>query len=249
MIKPQMYDAHNNQEISGYMASIKDYKLIIHADGGARSGFVAAWLHDNLTHAGFHVGDTAKTSFLKIHIPDNNETIKNLPGTKIRIKTTFDLLNLQLLLFLRKNVHTKYADFTRDEYSLESFSKVYVYAKQFLELEKQVDYSLYDHIILFDDTFNMDKLIDLYYQYNNRYPKDDHINLAMQHNTMNQISIDTNHACNIAAMILETESKLGLLEENRCWSLPVLYNTTKKENLYETIKSMIVLTNYRNMPS
>ena len=76
--------------------------LLIHADPGARSGFVAAWLHDNLANAGIDVGITAGTPFCKIHDLNNNETIKNFQGKKIRIKSTFDLLNLQLLLFLRK---------------------------------------------------------------------------------------------------------------------------------------------------
>ena len=33
-------------------------KLLIHADPGARSGFVAAWLNDDLAHAGFDAGAT-----------------------------------------------------------------------------------------------------------------------------------------------------------------------------------------------
>ena len=76
--------------------------LLIHADPGTRSGFVAAWLQDKLDTAGFDVGATTNTSFFKIHNLDNHQTIKSFNGTKIRIKSTFKLLNLQLLLFLRK---------------------------------------------------------------------------------------------------------------------------------------------------
>ena len=221
-------------------------KLLIHADPGARSGFVAAWLQDNLTRVGFDAGATTKTPFLKIHNLDNNKRIKSFQGTKIRIKSTFNLLNLQLLLFLRKNVHVQLPNFTKDEYSVETFSKVYIFAKECFDNEKFVDYSLYDYSIAFNDTFDMDKMINLYHQVNNQYPDKTNINLAIIHNKMNQIELGNNHACSIAAMILETESKLNLEETNRTWSVPILYNTTAIEDLYTTIKSMIVSNKYQN---
>jgi hypothetical protein len=220
-------------------------KLLIHADPGARSGFVAAWLQDNLAHAGFDAGATTKTPFLKIHNLDNNERIKSFPGTKIRIKSTFTLLSLQLLLFLRKNIHVQLPNFTKDEYSLETFSKVYIFAKECFDNEKLVDYSLYDYSIAFNDTFDMDKMINLYYQVNNRYPDKTNINQAVIHNKVNQIELDNAHACSIAAMILETESNMNLKETNRTWSIPILYNTTAIEDLYTIVKSLIIPTNYQ----
>jgi len=220
--------------------------LLIHADPGARSGFVAAWLQDKLDTAGFDVGVTSNTSFFKIHNLDHHQTIKSFNGTKIRIKSTFKLLNLQLLLFLRKNVHVQLPNFTKDEFSLETFSKVYIFAKHCFTNETQVDYSLYDCAITFDDTFDMGKMIKLYYQHNNRYPDANHIDLAVQNNIINQITPDANHACSIAAMVLETELAQNLLEENRYWSLPDLYQTTPVIELYQTIKSKIVPNNYGN---
>ena len=220
-------------------------KLLIHADPGARSGFVAAWLNDDLAHAGFDAGATSNTSCFKIHTLDNHETIKSFQGTKIRIKSTFTLLNLHLLLFLRKNVHVQLPDFTKDEYSLETFSKVYIFAKECFDNEKFVDYSLYDYSITFNDTFNMDKMINLYHQVNNQYPNETNINRAILHNKINQIELDNAHACSIAAMILETESVMNLKEGNRTWSIPILYNTIPIEDLYTTVKSMMVSNNYQ----
>jgi hypothetical protein len=220
--------------------------LLIHADPGARSGFVAAWLQDTLDTAGFDVGHTTNTSFFKIHNLDNHQTIKSFNGKKIRIKSTFKLLNLQLLLFLRKNVHVQLPNFTKDEFSLETFSKVYIFAKECFDNETQVDYSLYNYALTFDDTFNMDKLINLYYQYNKKYPTNKQIDFAIVNNDINQISLERNHACSIAAMILETESAMNLLEKNRCWSLPVIYQTTPVTELYQTIKSKITSNNYQS---
>ena len=220
-------------------------ELLIHADPGARSAFVAAWLKDNLSQAGFDVGITSRTRFFKIHHLDDVETVKSFQGTKIRIKSTFKLLNLQLLLVLRKNVHVQMPDFTRDEFSLDTFSKVYILAKECFDDEKQVDYSLYDHAITFDDTFDMDKMIELYYAINQRYPDKSNIDLAIKNNAINRLELDNNHACNIAAVILETESNMNLKEKDRNWSIPVLYNTTEVENLYTTVQSLIIPKNYQ----
>jgi hypothetical protein len=220
--------------------------LLIHVDPGARSGFIAAWLQDNLANAGFDVGATVDTPFLKIHTLKSSEQITNFQGTTIRIKSTFDLLNLQLLLFLRKNVYTQIPDFTRDEFSLDTFSKVYIFAQEICADENLVNYSLYDYAITFKDTFNIDILTELYYRCNNRYPSNEHINLAIQQNKMNLISLDPNHACSIAAMVLETEFKMNLLEKNRKWSLPITYSTSAQENRWQVIKSKIVPENYQN---
>jgi NAD-dependent SIR2 family protein deacetylase len=116
---------------------------------------------------------------------------------------------------------------------------------QCFDNEKFVDYSLYDCSITFNDTFNMDKMINLYHQVNNQYPNETNINRAILHNKINQIELDNAHACSIAAMILETESVMNLKEGNRTWSIPILYNTIPIEDLYTTVKSMIVSNNYQ----
>ena len=70
--------------------------LLIHADPGARSGFVSAWLQDDLAKAEFDVGISAGTKFSKIHTLDSVDQIKNFSGTRIRIRPSFDKLNLHL---------------------------------------------------------------------------------------------------------------------------------------------------------
>ena len=86
----------------------------------------------------------------------------------------------------------------------------------------------------------------MYEKINGVTPSQTNINLAVRNNTINQIELDVNHACSIAAMVLETESKLNLLEKNRHWSIPVLYETTPVAELYQTVKSMITLEHYQS---
>ena len=226
---------------------MNDTRFLIHADPGARSGFLAAWLTDNLKDVGFDVGVTTNTNFVKIHTLNNVDKLINFPGIKIRIKSSFDKLNLQLLLFLRKNVHTQIPNFTRNEFSLETFSKVYIFAKECFERDAGLNYLHYDHVIDFCDTFNLEKLKELYFKCNGCYPAVDHISLGLKNNELNQILIEKNHACNIAAMLLTTETKMNLEEKNRLWSLPEIYNTVSTNELYDNIQSKIKATNYQSI--
>ena len=222
-------------------------KFLIHADPGARSNFLAAWLTDNLKDAGFDVGETTHTKFVKIHTLDHVDRIINFPGIKIRIKSSFDKLNLQLLLFLRKNVHVQMPNFTKNEFSLETFSKVYIFAKECFEHDASLNYLHYDHVIDFCDTFNLEKLEELYVKCNGCYPAVDHISCMLKNNELNQILIEKNHACNIAAMLLTVETKMNLEEKNRLWSLPEIYNTVNTNELYDYIQSSIKATNYQTI--
>ena len=86
----------------------------------------------------------------------------------------------------------------------------------------------------------------MYEKINGVAPSQTDIDQAMRNNIMNQIELDINHACSIAAMILETESKLNLKEKNRLWSLPELYNTVDQNDLYNVIESKICKDNYQN---
>ena len=222
-------------------------KFLIHADPGARSSFLAAWLTDNLKDAGFDVGETTRTKFVKIHTLDDVDKLINFPGIKIRIKSDLSKLDLQLLLFLRKNVHTQIPNFTRNEFSLETFSKVYIFAKDCFEHDASLNYLHYDHVIDFCDTFNLEKLEELYVKCNGCYPAVDHISCMLKNNELNQILIEKNHACNIAAMLLTVETKMNLEEKNRLWSLPEIYNTVNTNELYDYIQSSIKATNYQTI--
>jgi hypothetical protein len=218
-------------------------RFLIHAEPGARAGFVAAWLLDSLAQAGFDVGATVNLDYVKEHSPNFDE-ITNFIGRRIRIQTTFDRLDLQLLLFLRKNVHVQIPDFTRDEFSIDTFSKVYIFAQECFEFENAIDYSLYNHIIKFEDTFNLKKITELYQAFHGRDPSLNNCNQALENNRINLIDLDPNHACSVAAMVLETEARLNLKEKNRLWSLPEIYATVPTTELYQTIKSKIITTNY-----
>lgn len=221
--------------------------LLIHADPGARSGFVAAWLLNRLDYAEFDVGISANPSFYKIHKLVNREQIKNHLGIKIRIQPTFDKLPLHLLLFLRKNVHVQFPTMTRDEFAIETFSKVYQFAKDCLEDDACLDYSMYDHTITFQDTFDINCMAELYYQYNKATPTELQIKQFERVNELNSININPNHACNIATFILETEQLLNLKEKDRLWSLPVIYKTITVDKLFSTIQETITPKNY-NVP-
>jgi len=213
--------------------------FLIHADPGARSGFISAWLQHNLEQSGFDVGKTTRTKFFKIHKLVDDTQLTTFSGIRIRVKPTFNQMALWLLLFLRKNVYTQIPNFTKDEFSLETFSKVYMFAKECFEHDANLDYSLYDYTITFADTFDMNKMTELYYKCLGQKPTQDHVEHAIHNNKLNQLYIDLNHACNIASTVLELESTLNLKEKDRRWSLPEIYNTTDTSDLYKTIRSKI----------
>jgi hypothetical protein len=219
--------------------------LLVHADPGARSGFISAWLQDNLAEAEFDVGSSSGTKFTKIHGLDYTDQIKNFSGLRVRIRPTFDKLNLHLLLFLRKNVQQQMPNFTKNEFSFEIFSKLYMTAKRWFENDSILDYSLYDHVLSFQDTFDLEKLIQLYKTVNHNEASQIHIDHAVKNNVLNQIDIDPNHACNIVSMILETESILQLQEKNRLWSITDVYAHANPTDLYNTVRDLITSSNYQ----
>jgi hypothetical protein len=69
----------------------------------------------------------------------------------------------------------------------------------------------------------------------------------LKNNELNQILIEKNHACNIAAMLFTIETKMNLEEKNRLWSLPEIYNTVNTNELYDYIQSSIKATNYQSI--
>lgn len=219
--------------------------LLVHADPGARAHFVANWLYDQLDDAGFDVGATAYMPFVKIHDLKSVDQLTSFSGPRIRIRPTFDKLGLHLLLFLRKNVHIQLLDFTRNEFSIDTFSKVYIFAKERFDMDCNLNYLLYDHVINFEDTFDLEKLVELYQKINGRPPTDTHVQRARQNNELNLIDIDPNHACSIAALILETEITLRLLESQRQWSIVEIYKNFSLTELYTEVRRQICPANYQ----
>jgi hypothetical protein len=218
--------------------------LLIHADPGARSGFVASWLTTDLKKVAFDVGKELRPHFFKIHKLNNNNQIKNFNGIKIRIRPQIEFIDLLSLLFLRKNVYSQIPNFTRDEYSLETFTKLAEFSKEIFRCNHELDHSLYDYTINFSDTFDTEFMINLYNKINNQNPVADLIDVLVKTNELNNINIAKNHACSILKCIMLKELELGLKEENRFWSIVDIYNTVPVVDLYNTVVNSIKVTNY-----
>jgi hypothetical protein len=218
--------------------------LLIHADPGARSGFVAAWLTNQLSKLAFDSGATFRPPYRKIHNLDNVADIKNFSGTKIRVRPRIESIDLHSLLFLRKNVYTQIPNFTRDEFSLETFTKLTHFSQEIFEWDQELDYNLYDIVMDFADTFDNNFMIALYKKVVGIDPTSDMIDMLVKTNELNCIPIDQNHACSILKLCLAQEQKLGLKEEHRFWSIVDIYNTTAIDQLYATVLKSIVPENY-----
>ena len=163
--------------------------LLIHADPGARSGFLAAWLTDRLTNCGFDIGATLGTRFVKIHnLEDPNSIIKH-QGIKIRIRPNLYSIDLHTLLFLRKNDYDQIPSFTKNEYSLETFTKLHHFAIEVFTQDKELNYSLYDYVVDFSDTYDQDYLIDLYKKIAGTDPTQEMINSMIKTNELNKLAI------------------------------------------------------------
>lgn len=218
--------------------------LLIHADPGARSGFVATWLTNRLSKLAFDSGASLRPPYIKIHKLENVNNIKNFAGTKIRVRPKIDSIDLHSLLFLRKNVYLQIPGFTRDEFSLETFTKLTHFSQEIFAWDQELDYSLYDIVMDFANTFDNNFMIALYKKVVGINPTSDMIDMLVKTNELNCIPIDQNHACSILKLCLTQEQKLVLKEEHRFWSIVDVYNTTAVDQLYDTVLKSIVPHNY-----
>lgn len=218
--------------------------LLIHADPGARSGFLAAWITQKLTRLTFDSGKELNPQFYKIHKLDNTQQIINFSGIKIRIRPTFKMIDLHCLLFLRKNLYNQLPNFTRDEFSLDTFTKLTHFVQELFENDTRLDYSVYDYIINFEDTFDTQCMINLFQQINNKAPTTAEIDMLIQTNQLNSIKIKKNHSTSILKLCLEKEEQLALKESERFWSIVDVYNTVDCELLYDVVSDKIKTENY-----
>lgn len=219
-------------------------KLLIHADPGARSGFVAAWISNRLTSLHFDSGSNLKAPYHKIHKLNHLNEIKQSTAVKIRIRPTLEHIDLLSLLFLRKNVHMQIPTFTKDEYCLETFTKLAHFSQEIFQWDCELDYSLYDHVINFEDTFDNSFMVEFYKKLTGIMPSQDLIDRLIKTNELNKISIAKNHACSILKLTMTQEQKLGLKEEHRFWSIVDIYNTTPVDKLYDVVFDTIKSENY-----
>ena len=225
--------------------------LLIHADPGARSGLVASWLLKQLTGAYFDVGANIKPIFKKIHLLKNKTQLQEFNGFKIRIQSNLKYIDQQLLLFLRKNIWIQIPTFTKDEYSIEMYTKLMIFAQENYHQQALpnndpagIDYSLYDEVINFIDTYNTELMITLYQTFNNCHPTDNEIISLKATNKCNTVEIDKNQVYSIIKLILTKEKKLGLREEDRLWSIVDVYKSTLTNKLYDTVDQLINTSNY-----
>ena len=138
--------------------------------------------------------------------------------------------------------------FTRDEYSLETVSKLSCFLQDNFEQDSKLDYSIYDYVINFEDTFDIQCMIDLFCQINHSTPTTDEIDILLQTNKLNSIQINKNHAASIAKLCFEKEKQLNLKESRRWWSITDVYSTVSIDQLYDTISKKISIENYGQTP-
>jgi len=231
-----------NMQSTTYDMSVMN--LLIHADPGARAHFLAAWLTNKLTRVSFNSGQTLFPVFTKIHRLERPSDVSEFDGVRIRIRPTLPSIDLLCLLFLRKNVHSLMPEFTRDEYSIETFTKLTHFAQEILQWDQALDYSVYDYVIDFPQTFDNEFMTEFYATVTGHKPIDWHVDVMRLNNLENQIHMDPNHACSILKLILTKEHHMGLKEEHRFWSIVNIYNNTATADLYDTVNKAIVPENY-----
>jgi len=218
--------------------------LLIHADPGARSGAVGAWILNTLSGNSFDVGLQDGVNFHKIHHLNDSNELTIFDGIKIRIQPTYTMIDLHSLLFLRKNVYNQIPTFTKNEYSLETFTKLWEFAKEIFNQNDSLNNEFYNHIITFDDTFNITAMLNLYRNIHHEDPTSEQINALVKTNKLSTIHINKNHSSSILKLCLNMERDLSLKESERFWSIVDVYNTTPESELYDTVLEKIKPKNY-----
>jgi hypothetical protein len=226
--------------------SVDQLPLLIHADPGARAHLLASWLKSELLEAYYDVGvnTASSTMFTKIHTDWNNVDVQAFNGIKIRIKPSFDMLPIHLHLFLTKNVYVQIPDFPKDGFGFTTVDKLLEAIKSWWHHDQQVDVNLYDKVLNFNNTYNTDSMIELFFWYNGRYPTTQQIKMLEETNKLNCPVLNRNSACSIAAMIVKQEYTKNLKEINRYWSLQNIYKNNDTSQLYNIVYDSIVPKNY-----
>lgn len=219
--------------------------MFICADPGARSHTVASWLSSTLAYPTYEPGKVFKGSnFIKAHTDWNNQRSSSHNGIKIRIRPTYEKLAIHMHLFLTKNVYTQIPGFSKNPFDLETATKVTESAKEWFLHDNQINNDLYDHVINFQDTFDLDIMTELYMGVNKIRPTSKQLSILASTNELNSPGLSKNHACVVASMVLEKEHQLGLNEINRFWSFPEIYRTCPATELYDAVSQAIDKNNY-----
>ena len=247
---------------------VRSAKLLIQGPPGVRLGFVNALLTDRLTDDLFDVGREIKGGLYsideKLHdynpglysinkkLHDyNRDYIVNFNGRSIGIKMSTNLLELHMYLFLTKNFRLIAPELVPLHYTHRSLiDKLYYSTKTWHNQQCSNDYDVFDHVITFEDTFNIDKMFELYFAFNKKTISKKLKQAVISTNQRNFVTIPQNHASRIAAAIFNFELENNLTEQQRLWSLNTAADFTDEgicldpENLYQSISQHLKLEYY-----
>lgn len=216
--------------------------LCIVGDPGSRNHFVAGWILDNL-HISYDHGYNRNT-FLKYHPGINSEKkIKSLieKYNVIRILPRFKKIDLHLFLFLTKNIYKLYPQFVSKEYDIETFYKVFCAAKEWFSIDKKICHLNFHYEINFEDTFDLNFMINLYETVNNKKPTQKNINKFIECNELNSIMIPQDHSCSLAKLVLDIENNINfddssIIANNRWGFIKYVYDKVPVGKRYDMLK-------------
>lgn len=224
--------------------------ILIHGSPGVRLGFINAFLTDKLQHDMYDVGQ--QIPLYKFHTY-NEEKIREFKGKKIYIKLSNDLLFLHMFLFFEKNILTQIPEFQNFHYTHRNlFDKFYYSSKMWFENEKINNFTLYDHIIPFEKTYDIDYLVKLYKEFNGTPPSDVLLESAKSTNKKNFPDIPKNHAARVAALVFNFEYKNNFTDKDRRWAIneiaPFEHNSGEcldPNNFFDNVNNQLKVENYR----
>lgn len=225
--------------------------ILIHGAPGSRLGFINSLLTNSLLPDMYDVGAESPSRFVKLHIY-NEEKVKQFAGKKIFIKVSHDLLFLQLFLYYDKNLLVQNPEVGQYHYTHRYlFDKFYYSSKMWFDDKNSTNLSLYDYIIPFENTYDINYLISLYKAFHGCDPSDKLINAAITTNQRNMPTVPDNHASRVAAEVFNFECLNEFPEQNRLWAINVAApfdhesgECLDPDNLFNNIKQMLTKEYY-----
>lgn len=196
--------------------------ILIHGYPGTRLGFLNAFLTNELQPNTYDVGMGSRTLFFKQH-EYNKEQLTKFKGKKFYIKLSNELLFLHLFLFFEKNVLLQDQIYKQYHYTHRALlDKFYYSAKMWFDDEQITDKTLYDYVVPFDKTYDLEYLIELYQAVNGTMPSDTLLESVKSTNLVNFPTIPDNHSVRVAAELFNFEYKNNYTEYHRHWAINVV---------------------------
>lgn len=181
--------------------------LLVLAEPGARCGFIGNWLFGSLKQAHYDVGESLGTyNFTKKHYDGDGEflfTDVDRHYYAVAIVSDIDSLDLLLKLFYDKCI---YGDAAID--MNEVLVILLSTAERYMENAKNLDTSQFDDVITFSDTFNQERLNEIYYKFNDRLPTAQEIKIAEETNKINTFELDEDHPCTVIKDLIKFDMQM-----------------------------------------